>query len=85
MLRVQLEQDSGKSFHDQHPDYTYVDLNRAGIGLMEIVTAPDMRSAKVLSGTRSDVMVLLFWSGSIIVPGQVAEHSSSHWCFVRKS
>ena len=47
IVRIQLEQDSGKSFHDQHPDYTHVDLNRAGVALMEIVSAPDMRSPKV--------------------------------------
>ncbi len=44
--RLHLEQDAGKSLHDQHPDYTYVDLNRSGIALMEIVTKPDMRSSE---------------------------------------
>ena len=44
--RLHLEQDAGKSIHDQHPDYTYVDLNRSGVALMEIVSKPDMRSAK---------------------------------------
>ena len=43
--RVHLEQDAGKSIHDQHPDYSYVDLNRSGVALMEIVSKPDMRSA----------------------------------------
>src|SRR5437762_9029706 len=43
--RLHLEQDAGKSLHDQHPDYTYVDLNRAGVALMEIVTRPDMRGS----------------------------------------
>jgi aspartyl-tRNA(Asn)/glutamyl-tRNA(Gln) amidotransferase subunit B len=43
--RLHLEQDAGKSLHDQHPDYTYVDLNRAGVALMEIVSKPDMRSS----------------------------------------
>jgi aspartyl-tRNA(Asn)/glutamyl-tRNA(Gln) amidotransferase subunit B len=42
--RVHLEQDAGKSIHDQSPHYTLIDLNRAGIALMEIVTAPDLRS-----------------------------------------
>jgi aspartyl-tRNA(Asn)/glutamyl-tRNA(Gln) amidotransferase subunit B len=42
--RIHLEQDAGKSIHDQSDDYTFIDLNRAGIALMEIVTAPDMRS-----------------------------------------
>ena len=44
--RLHLEQDAGKSLHDQHPDYTYVDLNRAGVALMEIVSRPDMRSSE---------------------------------------
>src|SRR6266567_2207785 len=43
--RLHLEQDAGKMLHDQHPSQTYVDLNRAGVALMEIVSKPDMRSA----------------------------------------
>ena len=46
ITRLHLEQDAGKSLHDQHPTLTYVDLNRAGIGLMEIVSEPDLRSAE---------------------------------------
>jgi aspartyl-tRNA(Asn)/glutamyl-tRNA(Gln) amidotransferase subunit B len=44
--RLHLEQDAGKSLHDQHADYSYVDLNRAGVALMEIVTKPDMRGSE---------------------------------------
>ncbi|HEX4532923.1 MAG TPA: Asp-tRNA(Asn)/Glu-tRNA(Gln) amidotransferase subunit GatB, partial [Rhizomicrobium sp.] len=44
--RLHLEQDAGKSLHDQHADYSYVDLNRSGVALMEIVTRPDMRSSE---------------------------------------
>ncbi len=44
--RLHLEQDAGKSLHDQHPDSSYVDLNRSGIALMEIVSRPDMRSSE---------------------------------------
>ena len=44
--RLHLEQDAGKSLHDQHPDATYVDLNRAGVALMEIVSKPDLRNAE---------------------------------------
>ena len=44
--RLHLEQDAGKSLHDQHPDHSYVDLNRAGVALMEIVSRPDMRSSE---------------------------------------
>ena len=43
--RVHLEQDAGKSLHDQHPARTYLDLNRSGVALMEIVSKPDLRSA----------------------------------------
>ncbi len=44
--RLHLEQDAGKSIHDLHPSLSYVDLNRSGIALMEIVSKPDMRSAE---------------------------------------
>ncbi|KAF8937542.1 B subunit of glutamyl-tRNA amidotransferase [Dissophora ornata] len=44
--QLQLEQDTGKSLHDIYPGMTLLDLNRAGTGLMEIVTKPDMRSSK---------------------------------------
>ncbi|KAG0093032.1 hypothetical protein BGZ92_007752 [Podila epicladia] len=44
--QLQLEQDTGKSLHDVYPGLTLIDLNRAGTGLMEIVTKPDMRSSK---------------------------------------
>src|SRR5690242_13305775 len=43
--RVHLEQDAGKSLHDQHPTMSFVDLNRSGVALMEIVSRPDIRSA----------------------------------------
>jgi aspartyl-tRNA(Asn)/glutamyl-tRNA(Gln) amidotransferase subunit B len=43
--RLHLEQDAGKSLHDQHPTMSLVDLNRSGVALMEIVTKPDLRSA----------------------------------------
>ena len=44
--RLHLEQDAGKSLHDQHPSKSYIDLNRSGVALMEIVSRPDMRSAE---------------------------------------
>src|SRR5258708_2207843 len=43
--RLHLEQDAGKSVHDRHPTMSYVDLNRSGVALMEIVSKPDIRSA----------------------------------------
>ncbi len=44
--RIHLEQDAGKSLHDMHPELSYVDLNRTGIALMEIVSYPDIRSPR---------------------------------------
>jgi aspartyl-tRNA(Asn)/glutamyl-tRNA(Gln) amidotransferase subunit B len=44
ITRLHLEQDAGKSLHDQHPTKSYIDLNRAGVALMEIVSEPDIRS-----------------------------------------
>ncbi len=43
--RLHLEQDAGKSLHERHPTMSYVDLNRSGVALMEIVSKPDLRSA----------------------------------------
>ena len=44
ITRLHLEQDAGKSLHDQHPGKSFIDLNRSGVALMEIVSEPDMRS-----------------------------------------
>jgi aspartyl-tRNA(Asn)/glutamyl-tRNA(Gln) amidotransferase subunit B len=44
--RLHLEQDAGKLLHDRHPTMSFVDLNRAGVALMEIVSKPDLRSAE---------------------------------------
>jgi len=46
ITRLHLEQDAGKSLHDQSPDSTFIDLNRSGIALMEIVSEPDLRTAE---------------------------------------
>ncbi|HEY4135105.1 MAG TPA: Asp-tRNA(Asn)/Glu-tRNA(Gln) amidotransferase subunit GatB [Alphaproteobacteria bacterium] len=46
ITRLHLEQDAGKSIHDLHPKMTFIDLNRSGVALMEIVSEPDMRSAE---------------------------------------
>ena len=46
ITRLHLEQDAGKSLHDQDPNQSYVDLNRSGVALMEIVSEPDLRSAE---------------------------------------
>ncbi len=44
--RLHMEQDAGKSLHDRHPTQTYIDLNRSGVALMEIVSKPDLRSSE---------------------------------------
>ncbi len=62
--RLHLEQDAGKSLHDQHPDYTYVDLNRAGVALMEIVSRPDMRSSSEASAFLAKLRSILRYLGT---------------------
>ena len=62
--RLHLEQDAGKSIHDQHPDYSYVDLNRSGVALMEIVSRPDMRSAKQAQAYVSKLRTILRYLGT---------------------
>jgi len=46
VTRLHLEQDAGKSTHDLHPNFSYIDFNRAGVALMEIVSEPELRSAQ---------------------------------------
>jgi len=62
--RLHLEQDAGKSLHDQHPAYSYVDLNRAGVALMEIVTKPDLRSAEDAKAFVSKLRTILRYLGT---------------------
>jgi aspartyl-tRNA(Asn)/glutamyl-tRNA(Gln) amidotransferase subunit B len=62
--RLHLEQDAGKSLHDQHPEYSYVDLNRAGVALMEIVSKPDLRSAKQAQAYVSKLRTILRYLGT---------------------
>jgi aspartyl-tRNA(Asn)/glutamyl-tRNA(Gln) amidotransferase subunit B len=62
--RLHLEQDAGKSMHDQHPTKTYVDLNRAGVALMEIVSRPDLRSAEEVSAYIKKLRAILRYVGS---------------------
>jgi aspartyl-tRNA(Asn)/glutamyl-tRNA(Gln) amidotransferase subunit B len=62
--RLHLEQDAGKSIHDQHPEYSYVDLNRSGVALMEIVSKPDIRSAKQAQAFISKVRTILRYLGT---------------------
>src|SRR5262245_6900486 len=62
--RLHLEQDAGKSIHDQHPEYSYVDLNRAGVALMEIVSKPDLRSARQAQAYVSKLRTILRYLGT---------------------
>jgi aspartyl-tRNA(Asn)/glutamyl-tRNA(Gln) amidotransferase subunit B len=62
--RLHLEQDAGKLIHDQHPDYSYVDLNRSGVALMEIVSKPDLRSAKQAQVYVSKLRTILRYLGT---------------------
>ena len=61
--RVHLETDAGKSLHDQNPLYSYIDLNRSGIGLMEIVTEPDISSGEEASLFLRKLRTLLRYLG----------------------
>ncbi len=62
--RLHLEQDAGKSMHDQHPRFTLVDLNRAGVALMEIVSKPDMRSPEEAGAYLRKLRTLLRYIGA---------------------
>ncbi|WP_316811546.1 Asp-tRNA(Asn)/Glu-tRNA(Gln) amidotransferase subunit GatB [Pedobacter heparinus] len=57
--RIHLEEDAGKSLHDQDEKYSYVDLNRAGVPLIEIVTEPDIRSAEEASLLLTEIRKLV--------------------------
>ena len=62
--RLHLEQDAGKSLHDQHPKYSYVDLNRSGVALMEIVSKPDLRSAEQAKAYLTKVRIIMRYLGT---------------------
>ena len=62
--RLHMEQDAGKSLHDQHPSLTYVDLNRAGVALMEIVSKPDLRSPAEAAAYLSKLRAILRYLGT---------------------
>jgi aspartyl-tRNA(Asn)/glutamyl-tRNA(Gln) amidotransferase subunit B len=62
--RIHIEQDAGKLMHDQHPDYSYVDLNRSGVALMEIVSKPDMRSPEEAGAYVRKLRAILRYVGS---------------------
>src|ERR1700734_943585 len=62
--RLHLEQDAGKSVHDQSPTQSFVDLNRSGVALMEIVSKPDMRSADEAKAYVTKLRTILRYIGS---------------------
>jgi aspartyl-tRNA(Asn)/glutamyl-tRNA(Gln) amidotransferase subunit B len=62
--RLHLEQDAGKSIHDLHPSMSFVDLNRSGVALMEIVSKPDMRSADEAKAYVSKLRTILRYLGT---------------------
>ena len=73
--RLHLEQDAGKSIHDLDPNATYVDLNRSGVALMEIVSKPDIRSpaeaAAYVKKLRSILIALGTCDGDIVCSGRL--------------
>ena len=62
--RLHLEQDAGKSLHDQSPTESFVDLNRSGVALMEIVSKPDMRSADEAKAYVTKLRIILRYLGT---------------------
>ncbi len=62
--RIHIEQDAGKLMHDQHPTMSYVDLNRCGVALMEIVSKPDMRSPAEAGAYMKKLRAILRYVGS---------------------
>jgi aspartyl-tRNA(Asn)/glutamyl-tRNA(Gln) amidotransferase subunit B len=62
--RLHLEQDAGKSVHDQHPSLSYVDLNRSGVALMEIVSKPDLRSSEEAKAYVAKLRTILRYLGT---------------------
>ncbi|MXN64188.1 Asp-tRNA(Asn)/Glu-tRNA(Gln) amidotransferase subunit GatB [Stappia sp. GBMRC 2046] len=62
--RLHLEQDAGKSLHDQHPTMSFVDLNRSGVALMEIVSKPDIRSADEAKAYLTKLRMILRYLGT---------------------
>ena len=62
--RIHVEQDAGKLMHDQHPTRSYVDLNRSGVALMDIVSRPDMRSPAEAGAYLRKLRAILRYVGS---------------------
>lgn len=70
---IHLEEDAGKSMHDQSPEHSYIDLNRAGVPLLEIVSEPDLRSPEEVAAYMEEIRRLVRWLG--ISDGNMEEGS----------
>ncbi len=64
ITRLHMEQDAGKSLHDQHPSKTFVDLNRSGVALMEIVSEPDLRTPEEAGAYLRKLRTILRYLGT---------------------
>ncbi len=64
VTRIHVEQDAGKSLHEYNPKFSYIDLNRAGVALMEIVSEPDMRSADEAAAYLKKLRAIVRYIGS---------------------
>ncbi|WP_374631481.1 Asp-tRNA(Asn)/Glu-tRNA(Gln) amidotransferase subunit GatB [Ferrovibrio sp.] len=64
ITRLHLEQDAGKSLHDQSPNQSYIDLNRSGVALMEIVSEPDMRNSEEAGAYLKKLRTILRYLGT---------------------
>ena len=64
ITRIHLEQDAGKSLHDQDPNLTYIDLNRCGVALMEVVSEPDLRSSAEAAAYLTKLRSILRYIGT---------------------
>lgn len=73
LTRIHLEEDAGKSIHDQNPEVTYLDYNRAGVPLIEIVSEPDMHSAEEAAAYLTKIRQLVRWIG--VCDGNMEEGS----------
>lgn len=73
ITRIHIEEDAGKSVHDQDPFNTLIDVNRCGVPLIEIVTEPDLRSAKEAAAYMQKIWELVRWLG--ICDGNMEEGS----------
>lgn len=64
ITRLHLEQDAGKSLHEHSPKYSFIDLNRSGVALMEIVSEPDMRSPEEAAAYFKKLRTILMYLGT---------------------